>query len=57
MPGWPVRHKRIPALGAPALSDAAAFQDDVRHAHLRQMFTHSNTGLTRADNHSINLFD
>src|SRR5258708_30341114 len=49
VPGGAIGNQRIPASRAPALGDTSAFQHEMRHAKLAQMFAHGDAGLTGAD--------
>ncbi len=48
VPRRAVGNQRIPTPGAPALSDPGAFQHEMAHAELAQMFAHGDAGLTGA---------
>jgi hypothetical protein len=45
--------QRVPALGAPAFSDAVAFQDEVRPAALAELGAHHQAGLAAADDQGL----
>ena len=49
VPGGAVGVQRVPALRAPAFSDAVAFQDEVRPAALAELGAHHQAGLAAAD--------
>jgi len=55
VPDRAVGYQGIPAAGAPGLGDALAFQHQVRHAKLAQVFTHGHAGLAGANHEGVDF--
>ena len=55
VPDRAVGHQGIPAAGAPGFGDTVAFQHQVRHAELAQVFAHGHPGLAGADHQGIDF--
>jgi hypothetical protein len=57
VPGRSISDQRVPSFRTPALSDAAAFKNEMRHLAFAQVFAHCHARLTGADDQRVYFFD